>query len=777
MATRGSGNFMRLVSDDSNASTLTEDFGNHQEELPSTLPGEQEQLPSTLPGEQEQLPSALPGEQEQLPSTLPGEQEQLPSALSGEQEQLPSTLPGEQEQLPSTLPGEQEQLPSALPGCHRGLEEELYFSRKWDPNLPLKNLPLSMQEKRKTREQRQQSRHIIDCCESWRRSQQHMRKRLREQVARVIWGLQPWSKTMHKIEGKFGVGVKSYFTFLRYLIYLNLLHCLFIGGLALAPALLFRDKNKPSGLTANESRGALDLLLGTGFVEHSPVFYGFYTPVSIPHGGLCLNTPLLFLAGMAAVLMLSAVMELRRTVIGYKHTWLLGNRYNLHMCYKVFCGWDFCIQDPNSARLKHRLIRNDIRLELQEESFHQRVSQRTFRQRLQLYFLRGILNFLVLTLLAGSFSLIYFATHISNKEKEGWILPLLYEYLPSISITVVNVLLPHLFRRIAAFEDYSLTWQVNITLVRSIFLKLATLGMFLLFLHQKDLTFVKTNQPPEPPAKLNSSKNCWENEFGKEMYKLVVFDFLAGGLNAVLLEYPRKLLVEKYPSCSLVKAIGKQSFLIPFHVLDLVYSQTVTWVGLFYSPLLVHISVIKLLLVFYIKKFVLFHCCVPAQRSFRGSQSSVLFHFTLLLGLLIAVVTLSFNVTMRTSSQDCGPFVNYSSIFNMTSSCVGTLPSPVQRTIHYFTSEAFALPLILAEIVVLTSFVSQGRANRKAIERLKEMLIMCSADKRYLVKKHSAWLRTLKSSVSAGTCEDARPTALKDPSGFQPLLLRSVSTP
>ncbi|KAG9334555.1 hypothetical protein JZ751_007491, partial [Albula glossodonta] len=378
---------------------------------------------------------------------------------------------------------------------------------------------------------------------------------------------------------------------------------------------------------------------------------------------------------MAAVLMLSAVMELRRTVIGYKHTWLLGNRYNLHMCYKVFCGWDFCIQDPNSARLKHGLIRNDIRLELQEESFHQRVSQRTFRQRLQLYFLRGILNFLVLTLLAGSFSLIYFATHISNKEKEGWILPLLYEYLPSISITVVNVLLPHLFRRIAVFEDYSLTWQVNITLVRSIFLKLATLGMFLLFLHQKDLTFVKVNPPPGSPV-------------------LFLFNLVYG-----------VLLVEKYPSCSLVKAIGKQSFLIPFHVLDLVYSQTVTWVGLFYCPLLVHISVIKLLLVFYIKK-------------------------------------------VRTTSQDCGPFVNYSSIFNMTSSCVGTLPSPVQRTIHYFTSEAFALPLILAEM-------------------------WCSADKRYLVKKHSAWLRTLKSSVSAGTCEDARPAALKDPSGFQPLLLRS----
>ena len=53
---------------------------------------------------------------------------------------------------------------------------------------------------------------------------------------------------------------------------------------------------------------------------------------------------------------------LNRTVVGYKHTWLLGNRYNIHMSYKVFCGWDFCIQDPEVADLKLSFIRNELKV-------------------------------------------------------------------------------------------------------------------------------------------------------------------------------------------------------------------------------------------------------------------------------------------------------------------------------------------------------------------------------------------------------------------------------
>lgn len=145
-------------------------------------------------------------------------------------------------------------------------------------------------------------------------------------------------------------------------------------------------------------------------------------------------------------------------------------------------------------------------------------------------------------------------------------------------------------------------------------------------------------------------------------------------------------------------------------------------------------------------QFSVMRCCVPEQRMFRGSSSSVLFHFMLLLGLFMCAATLGFNhyplqSTEGRNASSCGPFRNEQTMFNVTGDCVKSLPSPAQTTIRYLTSEAFALPLILAEIIFLTSYVSRRRANQRAIERLKDMLVMSSSDKRFLVKQHATMLR------------------------------------
>jgi len=48
--------------------------------------------------------------------------------------------------------------------------------------------------------------------------------------------------------------------------------------------------------------------------------------------------------------------------------------------------------------------------------------------------------------------------------------------------------------------------------------------------------------------------------------------------------------------------------------------------------------------------------------------------------------------------SSCGPFGNGETVFNVTGVCVNSLPSPAQTTLRYLASEAFALPLILAEM-------------------------------------------------------------------------------
>uniref|UniRef100_A0A671MDB2 Transmembrane channel-like protein n=1 Tax=Sinocyclocheilus anshuiensis TaxID=1608454 RepID=A0A671MDB2_9TELE len=566
-------------------------------------------------------------------------------------------------------------------------DQSLLDRVSWNPSVPLRDLPVCLQDKRDIRERQPLQRCSIGYWDSWRRSQQKTRRRLKEHVGGAVSGLLPWRHTLHKIEGQFGVGVKAYFVFLRYLLCLNLLYCVIIAGSVLTPTLVF------------------------GVLESSPVFHSFYTRGSLDLD--CLNTPILFLLGMFSVLFLSIIMVVRRTVVGYKHSWLTGNRFNSNLSYKVFCGWDFCIQNPQAASLKQNFVRNELRMDLEEQTFQQRVQQRSLRHWVQLIFLRILLNVLVLVLLGSSFILIHFAIQTSQTK---------VPYLPPITMTTVNYILPHVFSKISEFEDYSLTIQLNLTLIRSIFLKLASLGIYLFF-------FINVYQ-------------CRENAFGKEMYKLTIFNLLECFFNAFCVAYPRMLLVERFPSSKLAQLLGKKQFEISFNVLDLVNSQTVTWVGVFYCPLLPAINTIRLLLLFYVKKFTVVRCSVPAQRMFRTASSSVLFHFMLLLGLFMAVVTLVVNIN-RFDQGGCGPFEGNRTVFTVTSVCIKTLPDPVQSTISYISSEAFAFTLILAEVVILTSYVSRGRANRKAIERLKDMLVMVSvtSDKRFLVKQHSTIMR------------------------------------
>ncbi|XP_036441897.1 transmembrane channel-like protein 7 [Colossoma macropomum] len=629
-----------------------------------------------------------------------------------------------------------EQLPSSLSRrrCqHRDQAQEdddyedfeyvSLLNRDWSSTQPLRTLPLSLQEKKEIREKRNQERLSISPWKSWRQSQQIARKRLREQLERFFSGLLPWKRTLYKIEGGFGVGVKAYFVFLRYLLCLNLLNCVIIAGSVLIPSLTVESKSTRWDWTICKNDSVLDIFLGSGCLERSPIFYEFYKPL----GSKCSNTSFLFFAGMVSILVLSLIMIVHRTVVGYKHTWLTGNSFTVNMSKKIFCGWDFCIQDARAASLKHSFIRNELKMDLEEQRFRLKVSQRTLKQWVILCFLRAALNFLVLLLLGGSFALIYFASKASQKKIDiHWTLNLFWEYLPPITITLVNLLLPQLFNTISVFEDYSLTTQLNLTLVRSIFLKLASLGIFLFFLIRKPITEGK----------------CDETEFGKEMYKLTVFHLLAC-VCGVLVAYPRTLLVEKCPSSKLAKKVGKPEFVIPLNVLDLVYSQTVIWVGVFYCPLLPAISILKLLAIFYMKKFTVVRCCVPAQRMFRTTSSSVLFNFMLLLGLIMSAVALGININ-RFARGQCGPFIGENFLFNVTSDCVGMLPPPAQNAIRYITSEAFAFALILAEAIILTSFVSRGTANRKAIERLKDMLVMYSSDKRFLVKHHSTLAKRQK---------------------------------
>ncbi|ROL43744.1 Transmembrane channel-like protein 7 [Anabarilius grahami] len=146
------------------------------------------------------------------------------------------------------LPSSQAHLRTHADAVTHDSDESFHLDRvSWNPSVPLRALPVCLQDKRDIRKQQNLQRSSIGNWESWRRSQQTTRRRIKEHVGRALSRLLPWSHTLHKIEGQFGVGVKAYFVFLRYLLCLNLLYCVIIAGSVLTPTLVFRENSSMNG--------------------------------------------------------------------------------------------------------------------------------------------------------------------------------------------------------------------------------------------------------------------------------------------------------------------------------------------------------------------------------------------------------------------------------------------------------------------------------------------------------------------------------------------------
>lgn len=116
-------------------------------------------------------------------------------------------------------------------------------------------------------------------------------------------------------------------------------------------------------------------------------------------------------------------------------------------------------------------------------------------EKVHLFFLRSAVNLLVVGTLSLAGYIIYLVTTFSEtyrkelgpgsgslKDAQDFQI-LIVGFLPSIIITLLNFLVPILFRAFVRFERYSATFEIKLTLVRTIMLKLASLLVLVLTLY------------------------------------------------------------------------------------------------------------------------------------------------------------------------------------------------------------------------------------------------------------------------------------------------------
>ena len=160
----------------------------------------------------------------------------------------------------------------------------------------------------------------------------------------------------------------------------------------------------------------------------------------------------------------------------------------------VFGSWDTRINKKSAVVIQQTDMLNRFRRSLAKRAKKIVKEERRTKDVLLLYLVRIVVNLMILAMLAGSFFAIYYVTVIGvpdllddnpycKGQGEGEpslakdLECFLIDYIPTLTITACNMVLPMIFGILIKYEKYPAGRELVFNLTRSIFLRLSTLVM------------------------------------------------------------------------------------------------------------------------------------------------------------------------------------------------------------------------------------------------------------------------------------------------------------
>ncbi|XP_030761789.1 transmembrane channel-like protein 2 [Sitophilus oryzae] len=220
---------------------------------------------------------------------------------------------------------------------------------------------------------------------------------------------------------------------------------------------------------------------------------------------------------------------------------------------------------------------------------------------------------------------------------------------------------------------------------------------------------------------------CWETMFGQELIKLTVMDLIMTVLSTLAMDFFRGIFVRVMNRCwcwDLEKKFPQYGdFKVAENILHLVNNQGMVWLGMFFSPGLVVLNVVKLYIMMYLRAWAVLTCNVPHEVIFRASKSNNFYYALLLLMLFLSVLAVGYAVVKVEPSWHCGPFSGYHFIFHIfTKTIKDNVPQQVFNVLDYFSSPGIVIPLLVFLIMFIYYLISLTGALREANNDLKIQL-------------------------------------------------------
>uniref|UniRef100_A0A8C9DMV7 Transmembrane channel-like protein n=1 Tax=Prolemur simus TaxID=1328070 RepID=A0A8C9DMV7_PROSS len=585
----------------------------------------------------------------------------------------------------------------------------------------IRNQPRTMEEKRNLRkivdkEKSKQSHRTVkpNCCVQCLHCISRAYQRSKSSLSELLNTISLWQKTLKVIGGKFGTSVLSYFNFLRWLLKFNIFSFVVNFSFIVIPQLTVAEKNTLQFT-------GLELLTGAGYFRDTVMYYGFYTNSTIQHGssGASYNMQLAYIFTVGVCLVICFFSLLFSMAKYFRNNFINPHIYSRGIAKLIFC-WDFTVTNEKAVKLKQKNLSTEIRENLSE--ILQENAKLTFHQQLS----RFSAHMAAWTVSAGvaiacCVAVFYLAEYnsefLKTHKNPGAVL-----LLPFV-VSCINLVVPRFYSMFRLVERYEMPrHEVYILLIRNIFLKISIIGILCYYW----LNIVAL-----------SGEECWETLIGQEIYRLLLMDFVFSLADSFLGEFLRRIIGMRF-----ITSLGLQEFDIARNVLELIYAQTLVWIGIFFCPLLPFIQMITLFIMFYAKNISLMMNFQPPSKAWRASQMMTFFILLLFFPSFTGVLcTLAITIWRLKPSVDCGPFRGLPFFIYSIYSWIDTLSKRpgylwvvwiyknLIGSVHFF----FILTLIVLIITYLYWQITEGR--KIMIRLLHEQIINEGKDKMFLIDK------------------------------------------
>ncbi|XP_066148393.1 transmembrane channel-like protein 7 [Euwallacea fornicatus] len=645
----------------------------------------------------------------------------------------------------------------------------------WREIMKLKERPISMARKKDEKAKiMNEQRFRLQGFENfnWKRKKAWHRfvSRFRDSYQK----LELWRRDLKHIEGHYGTGVVSFFRFIKWLFLLNLFTFSLVFLFIVLPTLLLDHRDVSCDnlescfdqyfCNINSSNIYLSIVQGSGTLEKSHLFYGFYPNKTysylVNNTTMYFNIPLAYILITIVYFLVSLIAIVRTGAKGFRERLIQGEGQFYQYSNLVFAGWDFCIHNEKSALMKHKAIFNELKTLLEIGKLAEEKQSRSKQDRWFIFFLRLLVNSIVLAILTVCGGAIYYAFSYSTGRLKDFPTPtdtetkmqqLLYEFLPSMCIVVLNILVPFIFKFLISYERYSPIMEIRMALIRTVFLRLASLLVFYASMYSK----IKCDENVDKGECVSCNDiPCWETFVGQQIYKLLMTDF-AIQLGVTFVVNFLRAFVARHVNNKFVKLIGEQSFDLPRHALDVVYTQSLCWVGIFFAPLISAMACVIFFFIFYVKKFTCLINCKPGDIVYTASRSTSMFMVVMLVSYPVALAPIALTMSEMPPSVSCGPFRALNSIWSLVEQTFLDTPQVVQNIAAFLTTPGFAIPVFLTLVMLLYYYTAVNSANRHMVKVLKSQLVLEGQDKKFLIDRLLMFIKQEKRARLAQQMMDA----------------------